>query len=285
MNKVLLLFFLIAIGLLLAACSKLESNIEPVSMLSIHKAGINDASSMDFHGKLLKEKNYKMDECRQCHGGTFSGGYVEKSCLGCHSFPGGPEACNTCHGTFDDPMRSAPPKDLKDNVATDFKSVGAHTMHLYDKSLGNTVKCSNCHNVPIKVNDEGHIDNSTGAEVILKGLSVNNIAFNAQYDQATGICSNSYCHGNFEFYRDSAVVENRFAYTTEKMVGLKKSVLWTKVDRSEVQCGSCHGLPPEGHISVPQNSCYMCHQGVIDSDGKIIDISKHINGIANARGN
>jgi predicted CxxxxCH...CXXCH cytochrome family protein len=109
-------------------------------------------------------------------------------------------------------------------------------------------------------------------------------ASNAAYDPSTAKCSNVYCHGNFEFFRDSAEVTNQFAYTADKMTGINKTVDWTKVDQNEAECGSCHGLPPEGHIAAPLSACYQCHQGVVDQSGNIIDRTKHINGEKNARG-
>ena len=43
-----------------------------------------------------------MKQCQQCHGSNYNGGTAQSSCYnsGCHNTPGGPEACNTCHGDF-----------------------------------------------------------------------------------------------------------------------------------------------------------------------------------------
>ncbi len=56
------------------------------------------------------------------------------------------------------------------------------------------------------------------------------------------------------------------------------------MDGTQAKCGTCHGLPPTGHIAAPITSCYLCHQGVVDEMGNIIDKDKHINGYKSARG-
>ncbi len=131
------------------------------------------------------------------------------------------------------------------------------------------------------------VNDELPAEVMLKENALLFGAGNAAYDYASGNCANSYCHGNFEFSKDSADATNQFAYASDKMTGLSKTVNWTKVNQGEAFCGSCHGLPPEGHITagITLNTCYQCHQGVVDENGNIVDKNKHINGVKNARGN
>ncbi|MDP4196679.1 MAG: hypothetical protein Q8940_16615, partial [Bacteroidota bacterium] len=74
-------------------------------------------------------------------------------------------------------------------------------------------------------------------------------------------------------------------------VGANFSPKWTQVDGSQAACGTCHGLPPKGHIGYPNNlpvtACGNsgCHSGVVDINGNIIDKNKHINGAINVRGN
>jgi predicted CxxxxCH...CXXCH cytochrome family protein len=254
------------------------------SSITVHKSGIVDAQSEDFHGNFIRHNHWDLTDCMSCHGNSFSGGLSSPSCLPCHTAPGGPAACNTCHGSPTDPARPAPPLDLNNNSSTEVKTVGAHSQHLYENTLGNSVPCSSCHKVPQAVNDAGHVDSDLPAEVIFKDLAVAFGASNAVYDTSAATCSNTYCHGNFQFFKDSADAINQFAYTEDKMTGNNQTLLWTKADGSQIQCGSCHGLPPQGHIDVPPTSCYTCHPGVVDENGNIIDKTKHINGIKNARG-
>lgn len=283
--KYYLLTFLAALLLIFASgCADLQSDINQPESISIHKDGITNPHSPDFHGNLIKENNWKMEQCQSCHGPKFSG-LTAPSCLTCHTTPGGPEACNTCHGSFTNPVRIAPPRSINDSVLTTYKGVGAHSRHLYDNTLGKALLCSTCHIVPQTVYAAGHLDTDLPAEVGLKELALAHGAAAGAYDAASGTCSNTYCHGNFTFYKDSAAAENQFVYTADKMEGLNKTVNWTKVDGSEDECGSCHGLPPVGHIQVPLTACASCHETVIDFTGKIIDKTKHINGIKNVRQN
>ena len=277
------ILIVISVGFLIIGCSELQDDISQPANVSFHKPGVTDPHSDNFHGALVRENDWDLQVCAQCHGADFSGGTVDVSCLNCHTNPEGPKSCNTCHGVFADPSRIAPPTDLNNNTETTIKTVGAHSKHLYDNTIGNA-PCGSCHNVPETIYDPSHFNGDDAAEVTLKDLAVIYGASDAAYDPAAASCSNTYCHGNFEFYRDSTASANQFAYTGDKMTGLNKTVNWTKVDQNEAECGSCHGLPPEGHIAAPLTACYQCHQGVVDPSGNIIDKSKHINGEKNARG-
>lgn len=256
------------------------------STINVHKTGINDPASPNFHGRFLASNQWNLSNCKQCHGSSYSGGTQSPTCLTCHNQAGGPEACNTCHGNFNDPTKIAPPKDLAGNSATTFKGVGAHANHLYTNSIGKTVECETCHKVPSSLNTSGHLDGNLPAEIALSGLAIFNAASNANYNYSNVTCGNTYCHGNFEFERDSASTAYQFAYSGSKMEGNERSVQWTKVDGSELLCGTCHGLPPTGHVNFGGlSTCVNCHQGVVNAQGQIIDKTKHINGVKNVFGN
>jgi len=251
--------------------------------INVHREGINDPASENFHGKFIASNSWDLMQCRQCHAADYSGGFVSSSCLTCHTQKDGPEACNTCHGDFSDPSKIAPPTDISGNTSTTIKSVGAHSKHLLDNTLGNKVSCGSCHQTPQSVYDAGHMDSQLPAEVLLKETATLFGASDASYNDNSATCSNTYCHGNFVFYKDSAVTTNQFAYASDRMIGISNAVDWTKIDGTQIQCGTCHGLPPEGHIQVPLNACYQCHRDVIDKQGNIIDKNKHINGVKDAR--
>ncbi len=279
----------VLIGFLVASCSDIQPDVSaPVEKVAVHKTGFVAPNSPNFHGKEIRDNNWNMKTCQECHAADFSGGLTGAACTTCHTAPGGPEACNTCHGDFSNPERIAPPRDINGNVSTTEISVGAHSKHLYDNTFGKAVLCSTCHKVPSSVYAPGHLDSSLPAEVQLTGMAKINQASDAAYNADDATCSNTYCHGNFAFYKDSARSENTFIYTADKMVGNNKTVIWNKVDGSQDQCGSCHGLPPQGHLGFGQwglNTCISCHYGVVDENGKIIDKNKHINGVINVRGN
>jgi predicted CxxxxCH...CXXCH cytochrome family protein len=274
----------ILFGIILTGCSELETNApQPQPVLTVHKDGIITPGHANFHGNLIRENGWSMTECKKCHAADFSGGVAKSSCNTCHSGSKGPESCNTCHGSFSDPSRIAPPRDLNGNTSVSVRGVGAHSNHLYDNTFGSTVQCSSCHNVPGNVYAEGHMDSDGIAEVILRNNAVLHGAGNASYSYADGSCSNTYCHGNFTFYKDSASAQNKFIYEADKITGTPVTVKWTDVGKNEAKCGSCHGLPPAGHKWVPMSACYSCHGDVVDQYGNIINKEKHINGIIDAR--
>jgi predicted CxxxxCH...CXXCH cytochrome family protein len=279
---------LIFASVLLTGCADLQTDItQPVS-LTFHGPGINNPNSPNFHGNLVRDVQWNMREhCEPCHGADLHGGNVGANCLNCHTTERGPKACNTCHGVFSDPSRIAPPRDISKNIETSARGVGAHANHLYDRVLGARTPCSTCHSLPQDIYEPGHmVNDELPAEVMLRGRAFLFGADNASYDYESGTCSNTYCHGNFVFYRDSADVTNRWAYTADRMVGINTQVSWTAVGQGEAECGSCHGLPPEGHINYNYTieDCYGCHGDVIDQFGNI-NTDLHINGEINARVN
>jgi predicted CxxxxCH...CXXCH cytochrome family protein len=226
------------------------------------------------HAKYMREHaGWDLSTCTSCHGSNYNGQaagdagpIASKSCLTCHEADeGGPEACNTCHGGDN----GAPPPDLFGGTDSSLKTVGAHERHL---DAG--VSCETCHVVPETFDADGHIDGGMAqAEIVFSGLAINGGAA-AIYDATAGTCASSYCHGGFSF--EKAASTQQFAYLADAMVGNNPVVEWTG-DETQVACGTCHGLPPTGHLAIP--SCSFCHGSVIDSDNVTIkDPSKHMNG-------
>lgn len=246
--------------------------------LTIHNKDVNNPTSQSFHGKYVASKNWNLNECQRCHGVNYSGGNSSPTCNRCHVNEGGPEACNTCHGDFTKSNLIAPPKALNNSISTSDPGVGAHTLHLAQiKIAPANVKCEECHVVPKTFREDGHIDSNPKAEVIFKGQPTN-----SKYDFNTFKCSNTYCHGNFEFTKSSS--KYNFVYTSDKITGNNFSPQWNKVDGTQAACGTCHGLPPNGHQAANLNACSTCHIGVVDNTGKIIDNLKHMNGKKNVFG-
>jgi hypothetical protein len=255
------------------------------STIPVHVDGIVNTNSPNFHGKYISANlNWDMRACKSCHGANYSGGIAAPSCLTCHSGTNGPEACNTCHGNFSDPSKIAPPRALNGSTDPSYPGVGSHASHLYTNNLGNTIRCSTCHTFPQSVYAPGHIDNDGKAEINFGRLAVQGGA-NPSYDFTSNKCSNTYCHGNFVFYQDSTAQINKFVYTQPTMTGNNFAPQWNKVDGTQMACGTCHGLPPTGHLPFKITDCSSCHYGVVDGNGNIIDPTKHINGVANVFGN
>ncbi len=333
-------------------CSKLQKELpQPTSPGTVHNAAWNDTASADFHGKYLKAKNWKKDDCVQCHAVDFSGGTSRISCYDCHnSYPhkkgwiqsdnvffhgvflknnnwdlmsckichgigydGGsitnvscmtsgchldenqnkksPEACNTCHGNFSSPenlvVSWAPPRGIDGSTDSTHRSVGAHQVHIATGKLGKNLKCGECHNVPANVFTNGHIDSDLPAEVVMNDtlsrlITANGTLIpNPSFNNSDLKCSNTYCHGNWKLRK--AASTNQFGYADSIMVGANFSPKWVG-GAVEAACGTCHALPPTGHIASSINACANCHSGVVNNAGVIIDKSKHINGKINVFG-
>lgn len=96
------------------------------------------------------------------------------------------------------------------------------------------------------------------------------------YNTSTYTCSNTVCHGNFTFPKANST--NQWAYTAETITGNNATPLWTKVDGTQAACGTCHGLPPTGHIAADLNLCVDCHADVINEAGEIIAPLLHADG-------
>jgi len=236
-------------------------------------------NSTGFHGLYVAQHNWDMNSCKSCHGNDFAGGQTGESCLTCHT--NGPEACNTCHGG----VNAAPPKDLSNNTATTARGVGAHQAHLTGpfKLVATGVACAGCHTVPSSTNAPGHLDTPLPAEVPMASTLARTASSGyvpvpavSSPNASTVTCANTYCHGAWRLRSRPATA---FAYTDSIIVGAFKSPLWTV--STDGACGSCHGLPPQGHIPFALSACYSCHGDVMDASGNLKNKALHMNGKIN----
>jgi predicted CxxxxCH...CXXCH cytochrome family protein len=161
--------------------------------------------------------------------------------------------CTACHG---DPGRSgdallnaAPPRDLNGNTEPSAPGVGAHAVHL--GPAGHlAVPCGTCHVVPTAVFSPGHVDGPQ-VHVVFGGLASLG-GQQPKYDQSSGNCSNTYCHG-------------------------PTAVRWTAPRDEASACGTCHGLPPA--LPHTQNkNCSLCHGEVIAPDRSWKRPELHVDG-------
>lgn len=262
--------------------------------IGVHKDGIFNPSSENFHGNFIREDNWQLENCQACHGEDYSGGDVATtSCLTCHTSAAGPEACNTCHGNFMDIRRISPPQGTANETETSSPAVGAHQSHLADLELRDETSCADCHKVVTSFDAEGHIDDTERSEVIFSEFA-NSGPSEAGYDFDGLTCQNTYCHGNFVFTSTNPAYDP--IYETGEITGNNYSPIWNKVDGTQAACGTCHGeidnngqlvTPlPNGHYGEFElEDCASCHTSVVDAAGNIIDPEKHINGEPNVFGN
>lgn len=256
-----------------------------------HPDGFGNSESPAFHREYFKTlANWDLTECQSCHGSDYQGANTRLSCTQseCHYSEDGPEACNTCHGEFTslvtDIQKWAPPKGLNEETDITQVAVGAHQAHLtYYSYLTGTLACSECHIVPENYSDEGHIDDSEGAEVIFNGtLAVIPTQGGERvpmpvYNRSNNSCSEVYCHGNWGLLK--SLSNNILVYADTLIEGNTAVVSW--INASTATCGTCHNIPPSGHSNFGPGACANCHNEVVNNNGEIIDNEKHANGKVN----
>ena len=215
----------------------------------IHAAGIMDPASADFHGALLRDTGYDFEDCQRCHGTDYAGGGAEASCLTCH--PKGPTDCATCHG---------------DRVTS-----GAHVVHADGAFLQKPTACEICHAVPDDPLAPGHFRLERGVidpppvEVSFEGAArwgpptvTDDPAptGDPKYEGETQTCVNVYCHAG----ADDPAAE-------------RSTVAWSET--SDLDCLSCHGSPPDDHVS---DRCGDCHRAVSDRPEQLAEFALHLDG-------
>jgi predicted CxxxxCH...CXXCH cytochrome family protein len=165
---------------------------------------------------------------------------AESSCSGCHTAPGeGPP--------FRDQTGSTDPNRL---------TVGAHDAHLHG-NLTSNITCGECHVVPRRVTDPGHMDAVPPQTVKFGGLATTGGANPVYVNQG---CAATYCHGT---------LPGGTVPTPKWLGGLSPNI-----------CDSCHGFPPATgrhvfHVTGLGFTCTTCHGPVIPST--------HVNGVVNVQ--
>ena len=257
-------------GIAQMACSNTTCHTGGKTIPHPPRAEFIDPTHANYHGGIFWENNWDFSYCQTCHGQNLDGGVVDFDCsnTACHTATGGVFACNNCHYWKGDEGSFVDVLNRTDSTLT---TVGMHTSHIIARhSLTVALDCSACHILPDSVWAAGHIDASPYAEVTFDSLSTANDTLSPVWDRSAGTCSQIYCHG---------------AFTYGDVTGNDTTWTWTVPVSGEL-CGSCHGLPPTGHIA-SGDACGLCHSGVVSGEDNrtIIDTQKHINGVKNVFGN
>jgi predicted CxxxxCH...CXXCH cytochrome family protein len=203
--------------IVVVACSSERTRPDAGSAQGVHPSGILDETSPDFHVKELERRGWDLELCATCHGTDYAGGASGKTCLACH--PAGPTACVTCH--------------------QDGPTSGAHRVH---RDAGQT--CAECHVVPTRWDDAGHIRDDAGPAEITFGARAAQTLIAADRagppTYAGGTCTNVYCHGAVLHAGGGTAPLPRWDDPTPAG-----------------GCDRCHGAPPPSHA---QSACESCHR-------------------------
>ncbi|MCC6751098.1 MAG: hypothetical protein IT371_25820 [Deltaproteobacteria bacterium] len=155
----------------------------------------SDRAATTFHGGALRAKGWDRAECQKCHGADDKGGKAGRACATCHA--DGVDSCSTCHSDGKKPQGAW--ADLKWNLDPEKRGAGVHAAHLKTTVFA-ALECKDCHKVPEKVTDDGHLfDDATArtsdfrAEVSFSERA-SGPGLKASYDAETGTCT-TWCHG------------------------------------------------------------------------------------------
>jgi predicted CxxxxCH...CXXCH cytochrome family protein len=222
--------------LLLAACAEERERPDAgPSEPRVHRAGVLDPASDDFHGKELARHDYSFSLCASCHGDDLDGGKAKVSCNSCHRE--GPTACATCH-------RDGP-------------TTAAHVTHRVTGKLA----CAECHTVPASWDAEGHI---------LRGGKADNAPAEIAFAPRAGAgamfdgerCTNVACHG-------AALANGGGTATSPRWSDSGSAGTCTGCHASpppshaQNQCASCHPASAphiDGTVQIGTTSgCDGCH--------------------------
>ncbi len=197
------------------------------------RGGTTQAACGTCHG--LPPSNHALTQCSDCHVKVIdaNGALIDRSRHVDGKISLGDESgtCTACHGQ--------PP------------ATGAHVAHMTAAhELRGPLACTDCHVVPLQLNDPGHID---GSPVVVFGALAHADSTQPVWLAATATCG-VYCHG---------------AATPSWQGGV-----------AQIECGSCHGIPPASHqAGLTLASCASCHSRTMDATGAFVVGGAHINGV------
>ncbi|MBI4817592.1 MAG: CxxxxCH/CxxCH domain-containing protein [Deltaproteobacteria bacterium] len=160
--------------------------------------------------------------------------------------------CDSCHGLSG---QSAPPRDLDGRSDTQQLGVGSHETHLSGGKTARPVACTECHVVPLELDDPGHVDTDRPAELVFGSLS----GLRRRPSWTAPTCGDTYCHGG--------------------VGGSVPNPVWNLVDGTQAECGGCHGVPPPTPVHAPGGDCSNCHLPTAGPNRTIANPSHHVDGI------
>lgn len=235
-----------------------------------------DQSDDDVVGAEVDDCGFSIVEvpegCDKCHGAPPDTGRHPENhrCFRCHGMVIGQDmnfiqpalhrngkvdvavGCTSCHG-WD--QGASPPQNLSGECGETARNVGAHTAMRRDAIPAHQVNCSNCHVIPLRIWEMGHIDGDNVPEITFGMLAT---AHDAKPVWNGETCSGVYCHGG----------TLKGGWLTEPE--------WQDTSGKPSECGACHLIAgPDGD---PEADCSSCHPTSISPERTILLRGTHING-------
>ncbi len=223
------------------------------STLVCHGSG----SSLPWSGTLWSAT----DQCGKCHSSTTAGAITQAVPFYSTAYP------------------------TKVTINTDAK-VGAHTNHMTSQTLGISAStaCTDCHGT-VSLTTATHMTGSTS--FVWSALATRGGALVPTYTAATGVCTNTYCHG-------ASMPGGDTSGTNRAPTWINPNYLPATI--SAAACGVCHGFPPpttSGHpaVTIPAGfpatatigTTCSCHSNINTAGNSYVTIfvnpALHINGI------
>jgi predicted CxxxxCH...CXXCH cytochrome family protein len=203
------------------------------------------------------------------------------------------QTCTTCHGGGDN---AAPPRSTTGATATSDIAVGAHQTHVNPGPFRKAVACSECHPVPMSAEQVAGNPHRNGVADVVFGPLASSGGTAPAWSRATASCSATYCHG---------ATLGQGPESNGAPVWNRDVVQDPDDPRSQVRCGTCHGIPPPAprHPDLTTTSppivpagttdpmvwrraCAVCHPGTmaVDAGGSPtgdIDVAggQHVDGV------
>lgn len=213
------------------------------------------------HGAPPTPPHPQLDDCASCHGELIAPD--NRTLLDKSRHVDGvvdtdfDQSCTGCHGD----TNPAPPRDLAGHTDPSSAGVGAHQTHVLGTERARAVPCGECHVVPDGLLDPGHLDSRPPAEVVFSGAAS---AFGGAPRYEYGSCRDTSCHGEaFPKGHQSG--------------GTSTAPFWTDRSGAQLECGSCHGIPPPPPHPNPY-PCHTCHGNMAEDDASFVFPELHVDG-------
>jgi hypothetical protein len=244
-NYIVLALVLLSV-FIIASCTDLKKDLPtPSSNLSkIHDDGWNDTVSTNFHGKVLKTRNFNLNDCVSCHAKSFEGGISGVQCFSCHILY---------------------PHKTGWNIDT--SSISFHGKFLLSRQ-GQLQDCASCHGTAFNGGTSNKSCYTCHATYPHKNDWMNSLSaiFHGKYLKANGwqAAECTACHGNSfdggtsgkSCFACHSTYPHGTSWEDTSAAAFHGKYLKAN-DWQAAECTVCHGATYSGGTS--EKSCYTCH--------------------------